>query len=63
VALQQLHQSLQRRGVALRLVAVNLQPLSLMLRTGFVDQLGPAQLFDGLAQAALSPAPSTAAGS
>ncbi|MFY7974414.1 MAG: SulP family inorganic anion transporter [Rubrivivax sp.] len=39
-ALQQLHRSLQRRGVTLVLANVNEQPLSLIRRAGFELQLG-----------------------
>ena len=39
-ALGQLHRSLQRRGMALVLVAVTEQPLSLMQRSGFAAELG-----------------------
>jgi SulP family sulfate permease len=43
-ALRQLHQALQRRGVVLRLLDVNSQPMSLMRRSGFAAELGEAQL-------------------
>ncbi|MGI9152948.1 MAG: SulP family inorganic anion transporter, partial [Rubrivivax sp.] len=39
-ALKQLHRSLQRQGVALTLVDVNEQPLSLIRRSGFEQALG-----------------------
>jgi sulfate permease, SulP family len=39
-ALQQLHRSLQRQGVALVLANVNEQPLSLVRRSGFDDEIG-----------------------
>jgi len=55
-ALEQLWRTLQRRGITLRLAAVNAQPLSLMRRAGFEDLIGPAQiaprLDDALAAAA-----------
>jgi SulP family sulfate permease len=43
-ALRELHRSLQRRGVALLLADVNPQPLSLFKRSGFMDELGEAQV-------------------
>ena len=46
-ALRQLHQALQRRGVVLRLLDVNVQPLSLMHRSGFAAELGEGQLRTG----------------
>jgi SulP family sulfate permease len=39
-ALQQLHRTLQRRGIALVLANVNEQPLSLIRRSGFDHELG-----------------------
>ena len=39
-ALSQMHRALQRQGVALLLADVNEQPLSLMRRSGFQDQIG-----------------------
>jgi sulfate permease, SulP family len=39
-ALEQLHRSLQRQGVALIFANVNEQPLSLMKRSGFEERLG-----------------------
>ena len=39
-ALSQMHRALQRQGVALLLADVNEQPLSLMQRSGFEDQIG-----------------------
>jgi SulP family sulfate permease len=63
-ALEQAQRSLARRGVALWLVQVNQQPLSLMQRSGFVAYLGAQRvcgsLADALAQisrAASAPAP------
>ena len=47
-ALRQLHQALQRRGVALLLERVNEQPLSLIRRSGFADELGQAGIVDTL---------------
>ena len=46
-ALRKLHQALQRRGVVLRLLDVNVQPLSLMHRSGFAAELGEGQLRTG----------------
>jgi SulP family sulfate permease len=43
-ALEQLHRTLRRRGVALVLAHVNEQPLSLIRRSGFADELGPDQI-------------------
>ncbi|MEN9417574.1 MAG: hypothetical protein RI988_1194 [Pseudomonadota bacterium] len=43
-ALRQLHQALQRRGVELALAAVNEQPLSLIRRSGFADELGSGRI-------------------
>ena len=50
-ALQQLHRSLQRLGVALVLADVNAQPLGLMRRSGFEAEIGVAQIVPTLAQA------------
>jgi SulP family sulfate permease len=43
-ALQQLHRTLQGRGIALVLANVNEQPLSLIRRSGFEEVLGPEQI-------------------
>ncbi len=60
-ALEQLHRTLQRQGVALVLASTNEQPLSLMQRSGFAERLGAAHIVPTLAEAitsaALSPAP------
>lgn len=60
-ALEQLHTSLRRRGVELVLAQPNPQPLTLMERSGFADQLGPAGIVPtlelALAQAPLDPPP------
>ncbi len=50
-ALQQLHRSLQRQGVALLLADVNPQPLGLMQRSGFAAALGDAAIAPDLATA------------
>ena len=57
-ALEQLHRTLQRQGVALKLANVNEQPLSLIRRSGFEGRLGlenilptVAAAFDGEASA------------
>ncbi|AKJ28020.1 SulP family inorganic anion transporter [Caldimonas brevitalea] len=50
-ALEQLHRSLSRRGVRLVLCEVNEQPLGLMQRSGFLDQLGAGGLAARLAEA------------
>ena len=57
-ALEQLHRTLQRQGVALKLANVNEQPLSLIRRSGFEGRLGlenilptVASAFDGEASA------------
>jgi len=42
--LEQLHRQLERRGIALVLADLNEQPRSLVLRSGFAEQLGEAQL-------------------
>jgi SulP family sulfate permease len=39
-ALDQLHRTLAKRGIALVLANVNEQPLSLMRRSGFIDKIG-----------------------
>jgi sulfate permease, SulP family len=59
-ALEQLHRTLHRRGVALRLARVNEQPRSLMRRSGFEERLGERQIVDTLAEAVHVDAPSAA---
>ncbi len=46
--LQSLHRLLQRRGGRLVIAEPNEQPLSLMRRSGFVDELGEGAVFDEL---------------
>jgi sulfate permease, SulP family len=50
-ALEQLHRTLHRQGITLRLARVNEQPLSLAHRSGFAALLGEAQIFPTLADA------------
>ena len=50
-ALQQLHRTLQRQGVALLLADVNPQPLGLIHRSGFAAELGEGAIAASLAQA------------
>ncbi len=50
-ALRELHRTLQRKGVALVLANVNEQPLSLMRRSGFEEQLGADQIVPTVAAA------------
>ncbi|MBT9488049.1 MAG: STAS domain-containing protein [Rubrivivax sp.] len=50
-ALEQAQRSLARRGVALWLVQVNQQPLSLMQRSGFVSHIGAERVCGSLAEA------------
>jgi SulP family sulfate permease len=50
-ALQQLHRTLQRQGVALRLADVNPQPLGLVHRSGFAAELGDGAVTATLAEA------------
>lgn len=47
-ALRELHRQLKRRGVALVLVRVNEQPLSLIRRSGFEAVLGAERIVGGL---------------
>jgi MFS superfamily sulfate permease-like transporter len=49
-ALQELHRQLKRRGVALVLVRVNEQPLSLIRRSGFEAVLGAERIVGGLSE-------------
>ncbi len=51
-AMQQLHRTLRRQGVAVVLAHVNEQPLSLMQRTGFAQLLGADHVVDSVAAAA-----------
>lgn len=59
-ALQTLHRMLAKRGGRLVIAEPNEQPLSLMRRSGFLEELGPDSEFDDLqvALATLSAAPS-----
>jgi sulfate permease, SulP family len=50
-ALSQLHRKLKKRDIALVLANVNEQPLSLMRRSGFVDELGEAAIVPTVAAA------------
>ena len=50
-ALQQLHRTLTRQGVALVLANVNAQPLGLMRRSGFEAELGAEQIVPTVAEA------------
>ncbi len=50
-ALQELHRTLERQGVALVLANVNEQPLSLIRRSGFEDKLGAEQIVPTMAAA------------
>lgn len=50
-ALQQLYRTLQKREVALVLAHVNEQPLGLIRRSGFEDELGAAQIVPRLSDA------------
>jgi SulP family sulfate permease len=43
-ALQQLHRTLHRSGIALVLDNVNEQPLGLIRRSGFADEIGHEQI-------------------
>ncbi|MFO1301006.1 MAG: sulfate permease [Burkholderiaceae bacterium] len=47
-ALRSLHRMLQRRGGRLVIAEPNEQPLSLMRRSGFVDEIGERSVFDEL---------------
>jgi sulfate permease, SulP family len=47
--LEGINRGLRKRGAALVLCAANEQPLSLMRRSGFVDELGPGNLQPDLA--------------
>ncbi len=50
-AMEQLHRSLQRQGIALVLANVNEQPLSLIRRSGFESRLGADQIVPTVAAA------------
>ena len=50
-ALQSLHQHILEHGDRLVLCAANRQPLSLMKRAGFLEELGDGNLFDSLDEA------------
>ncbi len=50
-ALRQLRRELGRRGIEIVFVDVNEQPLSIMTRAGFFDELGPSHLFGTLSDA------------
>lgn len=54
-ALRELHAELARRGVELVLARVNEQPLSLIRRSGFEDELGAGRLVPTLEQALADP--------
>ena len=60
-ALEQLHRQLHRQGIELRLAAAHAQPLSLLKRSGFADQLGPHGLAATLAEALQPVSPANAA--
>jgi SulP family sulfate permease len=61
-ALQSLHRMLARRGGRLVIAEANPQPLSLLQRSGFVEELGADAVFNDLGQAlaALSGGPEAA---
>jgi sulfate permease, SulP family len=50
-AMQQMHRSLQRQGVALVLANVNEQPLALIRRAGFEAELGAEHIVPNMAAA------------
>ncbi len=58
-ALQQMHRTLQRSGIALVLANVNEQPLALMRSTGFEAVLGSEHIVPTLAEAGLDAAAAT----
>ena len=60
-ALQQLHRTLGRQGVALVLANVNAQPLGLIRRSGFEAELGAEQIVPSLADVMSDTAPAVAA--
>ena len=49
-ALQQLYRTLRRRDVALVLANVNEQPLGLIKRSGFADEIGAEQIVPSVAE-------------
>lgn len=49
--LENLHEQLAKRNCSLLLCGLNSQPLSLMTRSGFVDQLGKSSVFIDLEDA------------
>ena len=51
-ALEQLHRTLRRRGIALVLANVNPQPLGLIRRSGFEAEIGADQIVPTMAEAA-----------
>ena len=51
-ALEQLHRTLKRRGIALVLANVNPQPLGLIRRSGFEAEIGADQIVPTMAEAA-----------
>ncbi len=61
-ALEQLHRTLRKRGVALVLAHVNEQPLSLIQRSGFEDDLGADQIVPTVADAFAGDDPLSAGG-
>ena len=50
-ALQQLHRSLQRQGIALVLANVNAQPMGLIRRSGLAAEIGAEQIVSSVAEA------------
>lgn len=50
-ALRGLHRLLSKRGKRLMIVGANAQPLSLMQRSGFFDELGSSAFYDDLGEA------------
>jgi SulP family sulfate permease len=50
-ALEALHSTLHKRGGRLIVVDLNEQPLSLLKRSGFIDELGPGNVFDDFDEA------------
>ena len=62
-ALESLHNTLKRRGDRLILAGLNEQPLSLLKRSGVIEDIGPENVFDSLdaaLQAAAQPNPAAA---
>ncbi len=60
-ALQQLHRLLHRQGIALVLANVNAQPMSLIRRSGFEDELGAENIVPTVAAALQGAGSATAA--